>query len=130
MKPGDTARFVTMLDALTLACPGAMLQSEKNWLGHVESVWKLCPFADGARVRLRETPEISDVTAPGWRGAKHFLVKDALGTVRDRAFFDGVFFIGVVFDDETWVHPTTKELLRPEMPAAYTFAARWLEPAP
>ena len=104
-----------------------MFQIEKHWLRDVESLWRLCPFADGACVRLLETPEISDTKAPGWRGAKHFLVKGARGVVKDRAFFDGVFFIGVVFDDETWIHPHTGERLRPERPAIYTFAARHLE---
>jgi len=118
-----------MLDAITAACPYASFHAEKAWLADIETLWMLCPFKVGARVRLRETPVISVEKCHGWLGAKHFLVAGALGTVHEVKFYDGLFVIGVVFDDETWMDPNTRELRRTDHPGIYSFVVQRLEAA-
>lgn len=64
---------------------------------------RFAPFKVGDRVLLTRTPEINEKTAPGWIGSKHFLVKGAIGTVRE-VYCDGKEFgFQIEFDDETWL---------------------------
>lgn len=90
----------------------------------------LCPVQVGDRVKLLETPEINETVSWGWLGAKHFLVKGAKGTVVDIDYSDYQnphFYASIVFDDETWIHPYTKELCKPGSNHLYCFATHWLE---
>ncbi len=68
---------------------------------------KYAPFKVGDRVELAVTPEISEKTAPGWLGAKHFLKKGATGVVKlvdtmKRSTQEVVLVFHVEFDKETW----------------------------
>jgi hypothetical protein len=74
-------------------------------------------FKVGDRVELAETPEISEATAWGWLGSKHFMVEGAKATIHDIGYYKGQFGYSVIFDDESWkergtgvIHPIeTKE---------------------
>ena len=57
----------------------------------------------GDRVELAITPEITERTAHGWLGSKHFLVEGAKATVRDVEYRGGDFGYSVSFDDESWI---------------------------
>lgn len=89
---------------------------------------RFAPFRVGDRVRLTETPEISDKVSWGWLGGKHFLVKGALATVREVNVRDDQFLVGLIFDDDSWVdrdgkrHPVAEKER-----GAYTFRERFIE---
>lgn len=86
---------------------------------YAEGLYARSLFKNGDRVALSATPEISDTVAWGWRGAKHFLVKDAKGNVVNVDFYKGEFRYGIVFDDETWIDPTDKTLKKHDKPSIY-----------
>lgn len=71
-------------------------------------------FKVGDRVELAITPIITEETAHGWLGSKHFLVEGARGTIHEVEYRDG-FGYSVEFDEESWkdrdgvVHPTTNK---------------------
>lgn len=62
---------------------------------------KYAPFQIGDRVVLTETLEIKPDS--GWYSYRHFLVKGAIGIVREvDADTDG-FSAGIEFEDESWI---------------------------
>jgi len=69
-------------------------------------------FKVGDCVELAETPYISESTAHGWLGSKHFLIQGAKATVRDVDFRCNEFGYAIMFDNESWkdrdgvIHPT------------------------
>lgn len=79
------------------------------------------PFKVNDRVRLTKTPIITETKSPGWMGAKHFLVKGAMATVRYVDYIDGHFCAGVVFDEESFIHPHTKVVTPIELEGRHTF---------
>jgi hypothetical protein len=79
-------------------------------------------FHTDDRVRLRRTPRIDAMRAPGWLGSKHFLVAGALGTVRDVDFRQGTFYYQIVFDAESWLDQQKVEhAIEPAKRASYCF---------
>lgn len=68
---------------------------------YAEALFERGPFKPGDRVRLLVTPEINEKTSWGWLGAKHFLVKGALGTVKHVDYSKGHFRADVIMDDES-----------------------------
>lgn len=87
---------------------------------------RFCPFKVGNRVRLTETPVITKETAHGWLGSKHFLVAGALGTVKGLDCYEGWWTVGVVWDDETWIHHVTGEKMPMDRPCIYNHSERVL----
>ena len=89
---------------------------------------RFAPFRVGDRVRLTETPEISEKVSWGWLGGKHFLVKGALATVQTVDVCKDKFRAGLIFDDDSWIdrdgvrHPAD-----PRDRGAYTFSERFVE---
>jgi len=59
-------------------------------------------FKVGDHVELAETPVITERTAHGWLGSKHFLLEGAKATVSDVDCRSGEFGYDIVFDDESW----------------------------
>ena len=104
------------------------LQHWRFVLEAADSIWLRCPFRVDQRVQLTETPKITPTESWGWLGSKHFLVKGALATVRERDFYKGVFSFGLFFDDETWMDSFTKKLNPVDRKGLYYFGERWLAP--
>jgi hypothetical protein len=85
-----------------------------------------CPFKIGDRVELTTTPEITAEKSWGWMGSKHFLIKGAKGTVKEREFFKDHFGFGIIFDDESFVDSFTKQIHMIENKHFYNFSEKWL----
>ena len=64
---------------------------------------KYAPFKVGDRVMLTATPDINQKDSWGWMGAKHFLIRGAVGTVREVDVCAAGFRANVEFDDESWL---------------------------
>lgn len=62
---------------------------------------KYAPFHVGGRVFLTETPRIE--ADSGWARSAHFLVRGAVGTIREVDVDGRGFSAAVEFDDESWV---------------------------
>jgi hypothetical protein len=62
---------------------------------------KYAPFKVGDRVLLTETPDIDK--SSGWYSCRHFLVKGAIGTVRQVDVDKNGFAGYVEFDQESWI---------------------------
>lgn len=86
------------------------------------TIFERCPFGTGDRVQLEITPVINDKEAWGWMGSKHFLAKGAKATVTGVEFRKGKFIFGLEFDDDSWVHPHTKEVIPNDRKALYYFS--------
>lgn len=82
--------------------------------GNIQGVWKLesfirqastifarSPFNVGDKVILTYTPDITPEKAWGWMHAKHFLVEGAIGTIKERFFYDGRFDYYIAFDNDS-----------------------------
>lgn len=101
------------------------------YLREMNAAFRMCierfsPFKAGDRVRLAKTPTINEKESWGWMSAKHFLVKGAKATVQEVGCGEGGFTYTLVFDDETWIHPHTKEKMKHDKPHHYTFGEKWL----
>jgi len=75
---------------------------------------KRAPAQIGDEVLLSKTPEITDTEAPGWKWAKHFLVKGAVAKVSDLDFYRGKFQYGLKFEKESYFDYKGKEYFREE----------------
>jgi hypothetical protein len=65
---------------------------------------KYAPFKVDDRVVLTVAPKITDESAPGWLGCKHFLVEGARGIVKGSDVrTDGTLRFNVMFDDESYI---------------------------
>lgn len=82
---------------------GEVLQSYRSMFD------RFCPYKIGDRVQLKSSCRINDPTH-GWYGCRHFLVKGAKATVRERGYTDGQFTFMIEFDNETWIDSKGKEL--------------------
>jgi hypothetical protein len=94
-----------MQEALGLLSSGPFDYTLKCLLAARETLLtKYAPFKVGDRVELVATPTINEDTAFGWMSAKHFLVRGAVGTVRESDVrSNGTLAFHVEFDDESWV---------------------------
>ena len=63
---------------------------------------RFCPYYIGDRVQLKRDCDIPN-SAHGWYHCRHFLVKGAKATVRERGYVDGKFTFYIEFDDESWI---------------------------
>lgn len=70
---------------------------------------RFCPYKVGDRVQLIEDLDIPE--GHGWYCAKHFLIKGAIATVKDVGYRDDLFSFGLEFDNESWVHYQTREII-------------------
>ena len=70
---------------------------------YVDVLFERFPFNVGDKVVLIKTPEISDTVNPGWRGAKHFLVKGAIAHVHSVNFYKGRSRVELSFETESWI---------------------------
>lgn len=74
---------------------------------------RFCPFSVGDRVELINDVKVEE--GSGWWGCKHFLVRGAKATVRERGYSNGKFSFHIEFDRETWMdregneHPVTRK---------------------
>ncbi len=93
------------------------------------TIWQKSPFAVGDRVKLARTPEITETHSWGWLGAKHFLVEGAQATIQTREFFNGQFYFGLHFDDESWISHLDGTKRVPDRKAIFSFGEDWLEHA-
>jgi hypothetical protein len=89
---------------------------------------RFCPFVEGDRVALVDTPEISQ--GSGWYGSKHFLIKGALATVASTDFRDGLFHFSLLFDDDSFFHYKTGEVIPVDPKYIFRFSEKWLIRAP
>ena len=90
---------------------------------------RFCPFPIGTKVALSKTPKITPETSPGWMSCKHFLVAGAVGTVVEAGCGEEGFSFHVQFDDETYIHPHTKEKCVPQSPHVFWLGERYLKAA-
>ncbi len=90
---------ITELSELLNRCVGFELNEVLESYASMFS--RFCPFEVGDRVQLKEN--IDPPEDSGWYGSRHFLIKGAIATVRDRGYQDGSFCFGVEFDNETWI---------------------------
>jgi hypothetical protein len=101
------------------------LETYKSIIKDVDSIWLRCPFNVEDRVVLTDTPVITKEKSWGWMGSKHFLIKGAKATVKERQFYDGSFVFGLIFDDETWID--YEGICQPvDRKALFFFRERWL----
>lgn len=76
---------------------------------YVEGLFSFAKFKEGDEVRLNSYWEphfhavLESEPTHGWRNSKHFLIENAVATVRAVDYFHGVFTYDVVFDSESWV---------------------------
>ena len=80
----------------------------KYWLEQAVTARRLlltryAPFKIGDNVRLAVTPVITEDTAPGWLGSRHFLIAGAQGTVRTVFIGKSGLRFEVDFLDESWI---------------------------
>jgi hypothetical protein len=84
---------------------------------YAQALFERAPFKVGDRVQMTVTPEITPEKSWGWMGARHFLVKGSLATVREVDFSDGHFCAWLHFDLDSWksddgtVHPSERKSL-------------------
>lgn len=97
-------------------------------LEHSLTVFELAKFKIDDRVKLIITPEINEKTCRGWIGHKHYLVKGAVATIKDREFYNGKFIYSVIFDDESYLNYKTKEKIMtpPENRQIFMIDESWL----
>lgn len=82
---------------------------------------RFCPYVIGDRVRLIKAPVINDRVAPGWMGCEHFLIEGALGKITDTGYDEGKFVFGVEFDDDSYIHFQTGEVVPTSPNKRYSF---------
>ncbi len=70
---------------------------------------RFCPYKVGDRVQLKETLDIPEDS--GWYSRRHFLIKGAIATVREIGYRNDLFSFGLVFDDESYIHYQSKEVI-------------------
>ena len=100
----------------------------EKMMGYAKALFqKYAPFRVGDRVMLTETPEITAEKSWGWLGAKHFLVRGALGTVVSVDYSDNQFIAGTNWDDDSWVDPYTKEVKNLDQKSIYVFSEKYLK---
>lgn len=87
---------------------------------------RFSPFKVGDRVILAKTPNITPEKSWGWMGSKHFLIKGAAGTVRSVSVDRDGFSFQVEFDDESFIHPFTKQVTPVTEKHTYHFGEDWL----
>lgn len=80
---------------------------------------RFCPYKVGDRVQLTEDLDIPEDS--GWYSSKHFLIKGAIATVKAVGYRDDLFSFGLVFDDESWVHYRTGEIIPTEEDQKHLF---------
>lgn len=92
---------------------------------------RYAPFKVGDRVRLTRTPNITENTAPGWLGSKHFLVAGALCTVKQVEVVPPADLrFAVAFDTESWIdRHGMEQQVEPERRHVYSFREGDLEKA-
>lgn len=62
---------------------------------------RFCPLSVGDRVELVRNVPVKE--SSGWYHCRHFLIKDATATVRNRGYKDDHFTFDIEFDHETWI---------------------------
>jgi len=77
------------------------------------------------RAILIETPVINDKESWGWLGAKHFLIKGAMATVKEVDFYKGKFIFGLKFDDDSWIDQDNVVHKR-DKNSLYFFSEQWV----
>lgn len=91
------------------------------------------PFQPGDRVILAAPPRITERDSWGWMAHRHYLVKGAVGTVREIDWSggaDGHFRCAVEFDGESWIDPKGEErAVSPERRGWFWMEARRFDPA-
>jgi hypothetical protein len=90
------------------------------------------PFQPGDRVRLTIPPQITHQQSWGWMAHKHYLIKGAIGTVREIDWSggsDGHFRCAVEFDDESWLNKGLPQPIAPENRGRFWMEARRFEKA-
>lgn len=82
---------------------------------------RFCPFSIGDRVQLSKTPNLDK--SPAWASSKHFLIKGAAATIKDRGYSGDLFTFSLEFDDESWIDNDGKEhfIVRPRSKHLYSF---------
>jgi len=90
----------------------------------LKSLHDLSKFKEGDRVKLSKEPEISSTKNYGWLGSKHFLVKGALGTIKEVSHFNGVFRYSIEFDEETICVGNSRVI--PKRKASFCFEEEYL----
>ena len=129
-KDGAFEHVARVLDAAG-AFTNAVREHDNDWYfakmrAYAEGLFERAPFKPGDRVRLTATPEISSEVRWGWLGAKHFMVKGALATVREVDFSRGQFEAYLHMDDETWID--SEGVHRPvDSPSLYHFWENQIE---
>lgn len=68
---------------------------------------RFCPYDIGERVQLKE--DVDTDKASGWKGSKHFLIKGAMATIKERGYANGYFTFHIMFDDESWIDSEGEE---------------------
>lgn len=121
-------KVLTAVDTFT----NAVQYSEHAWhwkklRAYAAALFDRAPFKVGDRVRLTKTPDITPEKSWGWMGAKHFLVKGAMATVREVDFSDGHFEAWLHFDDESWISSIDGKIHPAERKALYHFWETYLE---
>lgn len=87
---------------------------------------RYAPHKVGDRVILTKTPQIDDINSPGWLGCRHFLVKGAVGTVREVSCDGDHFSFGVMFDVETYIDTYSGEAKPVDQKHTFFFREEYL----
>jgi hypothetical protein len=119
-------------EGMRLLGAGPMDYYAQRLVGCYEFLLTLAPHQPGDRVRLIDTPVITERESWGWLGGKHFLVKGAIAVVHSvEANFDGFSYF-LKFEDDSWINSYTKEV-NPRPPKErdiYGFREKWIEKTP
>ncbi len=89
---------------------------------------RFCPFKENQLVRLTKTPLITEETAYGWLGCRHFLVEGAIARVASVDYVDGKFACQVTFETQSWINSETKKLMPKPHGSLFSFSEDYLEP--
>jgi hypothetical protein len=93
----------------------------------------MCPYQPGDRVILARPPKITPEESWGWMSSKHFLVKGAVGTVKEIDWSggkNGHYSCAVDFDDESWIdRKGVAQPIPPERHHVFWMAANRLDGA-
>jgi hypothetical protein len=118
---GDLSKFTESFDKAIkeFSCMSDFKYAIENCKDLFE---RFAPCKIGDRVELTKTPDINPKDSWGWMDSKHFLIKGAVGTVKEVDFYHKKFKIGIEFDNETWKNTQTDEKKPVERKHIYTFS--------
>lgn len=72
---------------------------------------RFAPFQVGDYIEIIEAPVINNEVAWGWTGCKHFLIKGAIGFVKNVDYVNNTYVADCTFESESYIRDYDKKVI-------------------